>query len=244
MSFPVALPSSEKHFMTLHHEGPLYILHLHNNENRFTTEVCNAILHALQIIEDTFIASEDPVDMALITVGEGKFYSNGLDLLHASTTYSFIDTYVLLLKRLLTFCVPTVAALNGHAFAGGCLFALAHDYRVMRTDRGFLCMNEVDLPAPLAPGFTGLCRYKMTPQTFRDTILQARRYTAQEALENQLVDVICPQNQVLDKAKELALKWAPKAKSGIVYKQLKEEMYTDVIRLLSIPLSRRAKFKL
>lgn len=85
------------------------------------------------------------------------------------------------------------------------------------------------MPSPLAPGMAGLLRYKMTPKTFRDMVLQGHRFTAKEALENDLVDEIAPEKEVLDKAKALALKWAPKAKSGIVYRQLKEEvMYSFV----------------
>ncbi|KAI8140774.1 ClpP/crotonase-like domain-containing protein [Fennellomyces sp. T-0311] len=240
VSFPLALPSASNHQMTLHREGPLFILHLHHKDNRFTTEFCKTILHALQVIEDIFLACEDPVDMALITTGQGKIYSNGLDLMHAVSYPPFMESYLTLLRRMLTFCIPTVAALNGHAFAGGCMLALAHDYRVMRSDRGFICMNEVDLPSPLAPGMAGLLRYKMTPQTYRNCVLQGHRFTATEALENQLVDIIAPEKEVLDKAKELALKWAPKAKSGIVYKQLKEEMYTDIVRLLNVPYNRLA----
>lgn len=98
------------------------------------------------------------------------------------------------------------------------------DYRVMRSDRGYMCMNEVDLPSPLAPGMSALLKHKTTPKTFRDMVLQGHRFTAQEALDQELVDIICPDDQVLPKAKELALKWAPKAKSGIVYKQLKDEV--------------------
>jgi enoyl-CoA hydratase/carnithine racemase len=94
----------------------------------------------------------------------------------------------------------------------------------MRSDRGFMCMNEVDLPSPLAPGMAALLRDKITPKTFRDMVLQGHRFTAQQALDQELVDIICPGSEVLDKAKELALKWAPKAKSGIVYKQLKDEV--------------------
>jgi enoyl-CoA hydratase/carnithine racemase len=94
----------------------------------------------------------------------------------------------------------------------------------MRSDRGYMCMNEVDLPSPLAPGMAGILKHKMSAKTFRDMVLQGHRFTAQEALDQELVDIICPGDQVLDKAKELALKWAPKAKSGVVYKQLKDEV--------------------
>ncbi|KAG2232447.1 hypothetical protein INT48_001923 [Thamnidium elegans] len=238
--FPVALPSKESHFMTLSQEGPLFILHLHHKDNRFNTEFCLSILKALQIVEDYFLASEEIGDMALVTVGNDKIYSNGLDLMHALSYTPFMDVYLTLLKRLVTFCIPTVAALNGHAFAGGCMLAFAHDYRVMRSDRGYLCMNEVDLPSPLHPGMAGILRHKTTPKTYRDMVLQGHRFTAQQALDQEIVDIICPGDQVLDQAKQLALKWAPKAKSGIVYKQLKDEMYTDIVRLLCIPFHRLA----
>ncbi|KAI7879938.1 ClpP/crotonase [Lichtheimia hyalospora FSU 10163] len=240
VTFPVALPSSSNHWMTLKREGPLFLLHLHNKDNRFTTDFCKAIMTALQIVEDIALATDEPEDMALVTYAEGKIYSNGLDLMHAVGYPPFMENYLLMLRRMVTFCIPTVAALNGHAFAGGCMLALAHDYRVMRSDRGYMCMNEVDLPSPLAPGMAGLLRYKMSPKTFRDMVLQGHRFTAKEALENDLVDEIAPEKEVLDKAKALALKWAPKAKAGIVYRQLKEEMYADIVRLLSIPYNRLA----
>lgn len=56
-----------------------------------------------------------------------------------------------LLSRLLVFPIPTIAAINGHAFAGGFCLALAHDYRIMKHADGkkaiWLCMNEIDFGA-------------------------------------------------------------------------------------------------
>jgi Delta3-Delta2-enoyl-CoA isomerase len=120
------------------------------------------MLAALHGALDTVEAATDAV--ALVTVGEGKFYGNGLDLdwvLSAGAVGgAFVRRdFVALLVRMLTFPVPTVAALNGHTFAGACLFAMAHDYRLMRADRGFLCMNEIDLPAALSPPMAALLRY-------------------------------------------------------------------------------------
>ncbi|KAG1146333.1 hypothetical protein G6F37_011389 [Rhizopus arrhizus] len=238
--FPLALPTEQDHLMTLSREGPLFILHMHNRDNRISPQFCQSVLRALQIIEDIFFQADDPVDMALITIGDDKFYSNGLDLEYALAYPTFIDTVLFMFKKLLTFCIPTVAAINGHAFAGGCMFAFAHDYRVMRTDRGYICLNEVDLPSALAPGMAAIVREKTTPKVYRDMVLQARRLSAREAFDEGIVDLAVPKDEILSKAKELALKWAPKAKAGIVYKQLKEEMYVDIVRQLGVPFNRFA----
>lgn len=114
VTFPVALPSTSNHWMTLHREGPLFLLHLHNKDNRFTTDFCKSIMTALQIVEDISLATDEPEDMALVTYAEGKIYSNGLDLMHAVGYPPFMENYLLMLRRMLTFCIPTVAALNGY----------------------------------------------------------------------------------------------------------------------------------
>jgi enoyl-CoA hydratase/carnithine racemase len=51
--------------------------------------------------------------MALVTVGNDRIFSNGLDLMHAVSYPPFMEHYLTLLRRLLTFCIPTVAAING-----------------------------------------------------------------------------------------------------------------------------------
>lgn len=100
--------------------------------------------------------------------------------------------------------------------------------------------NEVDLPAPLAPGMAAIIREKLAPHVYRDMILKGHRFSAQEALAEHFVDEIAEKDQVLPAAKILALKWAPKAKAGIVYKQLKDEMYVNVVGKLSMPYHRLA----
>ena len=129
-----------------------------NDENRFNPAFVAAINKALDSVE----ASTDAA--ALVTVGQGKFYSNGLDLdwviENQAAGMEFVKKDFLgLLRRVLLLPIPTVAALSGHTFAGGCLFAMVHDYRLMRTGRGLLCMNEIDIPAPLSPGMAAVLRY-------------------------------------------------------------------------------------
>ena len=123
-------------------EGRVFIVTLKNGENRFSSAFVGELNKALDEVEQG--ARQDGAEggAAMVMTAEGKFFSNGLDLEHALGNPSFVPTeFEPLLRRVLSFPIPTVAAINGHAFAGGFMLALAHDYRIMRKGRGFLCLN-------------------------------------------------------------------------------------------------------
>jgi enoyl-CoA hydratase/carnithine racemase len=69
---------------------------------------------------------------------------------------AFIARVQALFARVLGVGVPSVAALQGHTFAAGAMLALAHDQRVMRADRGFFCLPEVDIKIPFTRGMAAL----------------------------------------------------------------------------------------
>ncbi|KAI8602838.1 ClpP/crotonase-like domain-containing protein [Dissophora ornata] len=225
----VVFPSATEPLVEITREGPLFIMTMVDKENRFTTEMCKAICDALDHVADS-VDKEGLTEAALVTRGQDKFYSNGLHFEKALTIPGFTDhTFMPMLNKILMFGIPTIACLNGHAFAGGCLMAMAHDYRVMRSDRGFLCMNEIDLPAPLPAGMSALLRYKMQPHVYRSVVLEAKRYAGKDALANNLVDGIAEGiDSTFELAKQVALKIAPKAKSGAIYALIKEDMFPEI----------------
>src|SRR5262249_29524710 len=139
--------------LDLRREGQVFVLTMQSGENRFNHTFVDAFNQALDTVE----ASSGPA--ALVTIGTEKFYSNGLDLhwiAGEGAGEDFLASVLRLLGRVLGFPLPTVAAINGHAFAAGAMLALAHDFRVMRADRGYFCLPEVDINLPLAPGMTAL----------------------------------------------------------------------------------------
>lgn len=172
--------------VTIFSDGPVWTLDLGDNENRFSPDWLEAVERALEEVE----ASTDAA--VLVTIGSGKYYSNGLDLEWIGQNFDQLDAYVArvqaLFARVLTLPVPTIAAVNGHAFGAGSMFAIAHDWRVMREDRGYFCFPEVDINIPFTPGMTALITSKLSPRTAIDAMTTGRRYTATDAAISGLVD--------------------------------------------------------
>merc|ERR1712124_124764 len=79
--------------------------------------------------------------------------------------------------RVLLLPIPTVCMIGGHAFGAGFMFALAHDYRVQRIDRGFLCANEVAIGVKTPPPELTLFKHAIPSSAFMETVLHAKRWT-------------------------------------------------------------------
>lgn len=194
-------------------------------DNRLTPAFCTAMISALDIIE-----LQHPTGVVVTTSAITKFYSNGLDLELAMKVEGFTeDSLYPLFHRFLTFPMPTIALLNGHAFAGGFMLAMHHDYRVFGGNRGYLCINELEFGAPLLPPMSGIFRLKLRPDVYRTTVLEARRWDAKSGLEAGILDRSDGLEGVLALVKERAL--TTKGKTGI-YGLLKAEMYREQIALL------------
>ena len=126
--------------------------------------------------------------------------------------------------------MPTIALLPGHAFAGGFMTAMMHDYRLMNPHRGFLCLNELDFGAPLRPPMASIFRQKVpNPNTYRTMILESKRYGALEGLKEGLLDGLGGMEEVLIFVKEMGL--IDRGKTGI-YGRLKQEMWGETVGLL------------
>jgi enoyl-CoA hydratase/carnithine racemase len=182
--------------ITLEYRETIAVLNLGDDENRFSPE----LLDTLEATLDTVAKNAQ----ALITTGTGKFYSNGLDLDWLGANGDRLGWYVgrvqELLDRILTFPLPTVAAVNGHAFGAGSMLAIAHDYRVMREDRGYFCFPEVDIRIPFTPGMAALIQAKLPPQSALTAMTTGRRYGGAEARAAALVDDTAPENGLVNAA--------------------------------------------
>ncbi|KAF9101527.1 hypothetical protein BGX27_011442, partial [Mortierella sp. AM989] len=107
------LPSASEPLIEITREGPLFIMTMVDNENRFTTEMCKAICDALDHVAET-VDKEELTEAALVTRGQEKFYSNGLHMEKALVVPGFTDDiFMPMLNKILLFTIPTIACING-----------------------------------------------------------------------------------------------------------------------------------
>lgn len=198
--------------VNLEPQGDVWVLRMDDGENRFNRRSIDELHAALDTVE----AVEGPC--ALVTTGAGKFFSNGLDLdwlMSGVPTDGFIDDVHRLFGRVLGFPAYTVAAVNGHAFAGGAMLARAHDAVVMREDRGYWCLPEVDLGLPLTPAMHATVATHVPGATMAEAALTGRRYTGPEAVAAGIADETALEGEVVPRAVELAAAMAGKNRDVI-----------------------------
>ncbi|MDH6228652.1 MULTISPECIES: enoyl-CoA hydratase-related protein [Streptomyces] len=213
---------------TLGRQGDVFVLDLGDGENRFHPDWITSVNSALDEVEK----AEGP--RALVTAATGKFWSNGLDLdwlfAHAEQHQEYVVSVHALFARVLSLPVITVAALQGHTFAAGAMLSLAHDFRVMRADRGFWCLPEADIHIPFTPGMSALIQSRLTPRTAHEAMVTARRFGGEDALAAGVVDRAVAEDAVRTTAVELAASLAGKASETLG--TIKSRMYAPALELL------------
>jgi len=213
-------------------EGDVCVLHLGDGANlvdRVFITTCNTALDQAE--------AEQP-GAPLVTTADGKFFSNGFDLdllmsLRGAELGEFIASANALLGRVLTFPAPTIAALNGHAFGIAAMFALAHDQRVMREDRGWWCLPEIDLGMAFHPFMQELITTKLAPAVVHEAMLSGRRYAAPDALAAGIVDDMCPTEELVACAAARTKSWA--GKDAKVLAGIKRSLHASVLAKLDQP---------
>jgi len=212
----------------LQNQNDIFVLDLGDGENRLHPDWIAAVNSALDEVEK----HEGPG--ALVTVANGKFYSNGLDLdwlsAHRDQHNDYIAAVQALYARFLALPVMTVAAIQGHAFAAGAMLSLAHDFRVMRADRGFWCLPEMDINLPFPRGMAALVQSRLSPQIAHEAMLTARRYGGTDAQAAGIVDHAVEEASISETA--LTIAHANLTKAGETLGITKSRMYAPVLATL------------
>ncbi len=212
----------------LSRDGDVFVLRMNDGENRFNARFIDELNQRLDEVE------RHPGASALVTTGTGKFYSNGLDLDWLASPGNDFDAFLLrvqrTLARLLVFPRPTFAAINGHAFAAGAILALAHDVRVMREDRGYFCLPEIDIRIPFTPGLIALIAAKLPQPVVHEACTTGKRYGGTEARAQSIVLDVFSEAALLENAVARARELAQKDASTL--STIKRGLYAGTLSAL------------
>jgi enoyl-CoA hydratase/carnithine racemase len=220
----------------LRRDGDVFVLYLGSegqtdNENRFHPDWIDELTGLLDEVQ----AHTGPA--ALVTVSTGKFYSNGLDtdwvFGNLDRQYWYLDQVHAILARLLAFPMPTIAAVNGHAFGAGAMLAIAHDFRVMRTDRGYWSLPEVQLGMRFTPAMNSLLVERLPNQVAVEAMTTGRRYAAADAHAAGIVDDTAAADEVLATAVARAAALSANHKPNLTV--IKRALHERALSGLAVP---------
>ncbi|KAF5207308.1 Enoyl-coa delta isomerase [Thalictrum thalictroides] len=227
---------------TLETHGNIFILTLigTTSEHRLSLTLISEIRTLLGIVR-----SKSKPGSVLITTAQGKFFSNGFDLGWAQSKgptqfrdrlYHLLQQFKPLIADLISLPLPTIAAVTGHAAAAGFLLAICHDFVLMRKDRGFLYMSEIDIAITVPGYFMDLLKLKIgSPRNLRDVALHGVKIKAEVGVEMGIVDSAYDSaEETVEAAFSLGEKLRLKNWYGEVYGEIRKGTLKDALPNLGL----------
>jgi Delta3-Delta2-enoyl-CoA isomerase len=205
------------------------VITLVNGDNAISGPFLAEIRGALELVANNSAAR------SVVITGEGKFFSNGLDLWWMKQqkppdVLAFLIETTQLLKYTLLYPKPVIGALNGHAFGMGAIWPCAFDFRVANEDRGWVCFPEMDIDIPFSPGMIATCVHGLGGRIFRDMAWTARRYPGKEAVAVGYARESAPEPELVDTAVELAGMMANKG--AVAFPMTKQAWAKEAVRII------------
>lgn len=181
-----------------HHDSITVLRMEHGKANALDTELLQDLIDALEEI-----ARSDA--SAVVLTGTGSIFSAGVDLfriLDGGTEYvqSFLPALTRALRDLFALHRPVVAALNGHAIAGGCILACACDHRIMAQGKGRIGVPELRVGVPFPSVALEVLRFAVPRQHLQELAYVGRTFAPDDALVRGLVDELTEPDSLLERA--------------------------------------------
>lgn len=214
------------------------VLTMDCGENRFNFPFFEGFLGILDEIEHHTEAK-----VLVVKSSDEKIWCNGIDLDWLGPAVAkegpelsnkFMAEMYRFMKRVLTYPMLTIAAITGHAFAGGAFLSFAHDFRFMRSDRGWLCMPEVDINMPLGQVFMALSRRAVPTYKFEEMQFTGIRLTAQECVEHHIVRKAAHMDDLMDEVLAFA---RTLNKDRELIRKMKLETHKEIVKVIDETIS-------
>ena len=166
---------------------------------------------------------------AVILTGTGSIFSAGVDLFRivdGGEEYArrFVPALSRALLDLFAFPKPLVVAVNGHAIAGGCIFTLCGDYRLMAAGNGRIGMPELLVGVPFPASVIETVRFAVPPQHLQMLVYSGRTFAPDDALRLGLIDEVVDAGSLASRAEEMAAHFAslPQRAFALAKQQLRD----------------------
>jgi enoyl-CoA hydratase len=189
--------------LDVNHHGDIAVLGMsHGKVNALDIELCE---HIVRRLEELGTSSARGV----ILTGHAGVFSAGVDLIRAlDGGAAYLRDFLPVLRKLFDvvffYPKPVVAAINGHAIAGGCVLACAADQRLMGRGPGRIGVTELLVGLPFPAIALEVMRFTAVPAYFREVMFGAGRYPAEAAAGRGLVDAVVDREALLARAVEAA----------------------------------------
>ena len=200
----------------------------HGKANLFDFEFCGAVIDALDQ------CTRSPAKAAIVTAS-GSIFSGGVDLrrlLDGGHDYAmqFLPALSRAFEAAFRFPKPLVAAVNGHAIAGGCILACAADRRLMARGSGRIGVPELLVGVTFPTVALEIVRHSVPVPHLTQLILSGETLTAEAALVRGLVDAVVDADQLFEEAEKAAAAMAalPPAAFALTKQQLREPAFARI----------------
>jgi enoyl-CoA hydratase len=183
-------------------DGVTVLTMAHGKANALDLEFCDALAACFQDLR------KDGTKAVVLT-GQGKIFSAGVDLKRLSAGGAdYIRRFLPSLHRLYEtaffFPKPLVAAINGHAIAGGCVLACCGDRRIISQDAGRVGVTEILVGVPFPALAFEIVRFAVPPRYLPEFTLSGATYTTDEAVRRGWVDEVAQPAELMDDAISVA----------------------------------------
>lgn len=179
-------------------------------------------------LNDSFLQLEDNDEVkAVILTGQGSFFSFGFDIPEFND-YSpedftrYLQNFTRFYTYLFLFPKPVIAAINGHAVAGGCMLATMADYRIMTSGKAKISLNEIAFGSTVFAGSVDILKFCVGAHNAELILESGKMFSPDDALGMGLLDQVVPENELMDRAIVVASEYATKASAA----------FTDIKALL------------
>ena len=204
------------------HAGILTLRLEHGKANALDAELATALADAVDRLE------RDPGVRGAVLSGTGHIFCAGVDLYRVldggpAYTRMFVPCLAHAFHRLFACAKPVVAAVNGHAIAGGCVLAAACDYRLMAAGDARIGVPELRLGVPFPLVAIEILRFATSTAHLQELVYRGATYATAEAYERGLVDEVVPLAELAGRAAEVAARLGsePVARFQLTKRQLR-----------------------